>query len=178
MRKYIIAAVADNGAIGRDNSLLWHISGDMKYFRRLTSGSPVIMGRKTFESVGRPLPGRRNIIVSRSCSHIEGAEVVTSLDEAFALAAGGNASAGGRKEDPASAAGPQQCFVIGGGEIYRQAIGEADRLYITYVHCPADGADTFFPEISPEEWKEESRSELMSDGESGLQYEFVVYDRK
>lgn len=161
MEKCIIAAVADNRAIGRDNALMWHISEDMKYFRKVTAGSPVIMGRKTYESIGRPLPKRRNIVVSRSLKTLEGVETVRSLDEAFALAGNGG-----------------QCFVIGGGEIYRQAIGKVDRMYITLVHCTIEDADTFFPEISPEEWKEETRSGLMHDLESGLDFEFATYIKR
>ena len=170
MKKYIIAAVADNGAIGRENALLWHISGDMKYFRQVTTGSPVIMGRKTFESIGRPLPKRRNIVISRSAGSIDGVEVARSLEEAFALA-------GGRRNSQTLTAGPEKCFVIGGGEVYRQAMGMADGLFVTEVHCEVADADTFFPEISPEAWKEVSRSERMKDEESGLEYEFVVYER-
>lgn len=180
MKKYIIAAVADNGAIGRENSLLWHISGDMKYFRQVTTGSPVIMGRKTFESIGGPLPKRRNIVISRSAVSIDGVEVARSLEEAFALAGGSGEEqslAGGRGNSQTLTAGPEKCFVIGGGEVYRQAMGMADGLYVTHVHCAVADADTFFPEISPEAWKEVSRSERMKDEDSGLEYEFVVYER-
>ncbi len=171
MEKCIIAAVADNWAIGRDNALLWHISEDMKYFRKVTSGSPVIMGRRTYESIGRPLPGRRNIVVSRTPGEAEGVETASSLDGAFALAAG---PSGG----DALQGGPERCFVLGGGEIYRLAMPETDRLYITHVHCTIEDADTFFPEISPEKWKEESRSPLGHDPVSGLGFEFVTYIRR
>lgn len=180
MKKYIIAAVADNWAIGRRNALLWHISGDMKYFRQVTTGSPVIMGRKTFESIGRPLPKRRNIVISRSAGSIDGAEVARSLEEAFALAGGcgeEQSLAGGHRNSRTLTAGPDKCFVIGGGEVYRQAMGMADGLFVTEVHCEVADADTFFPEISPETWKEVSRSERMKDEESGPEYEFVVYER-
>lgn len=188
MKKYIIAAVADNGAIGRENALLWHISGDMKYFRQVTTGSPVIMGRKTFESIGRPLPKRRNIVISRSAGSIEGVEIARSLEEAFALAAGcdggltlsGNGTqtlSVGRNESRILDGSPEKCFVIGGGEIYRQAMAVADGLYVTEVHCKVPDADTFFPEISSEVWMEVSRSERMKDEESGLEYEFLVYER-
>ncbi len=171
MEKCIIAAVADNRAIGRGNSLLWHIPADMKYFRTLTTGSPVIMGRKTFESIGRPLPKRRNIVISRTYGPAEGIDIVSSVGEALALAG---------TPDVASpdGGGPDKCFIIGGGEIYRQAMALADRLYITEVHLVADDADTFFPEISPDLWKEETRSGLMKDENSGLEFEFVVYRRR
>lgn len=158
--KNIIAAVADNGAIGSGNSLLWHIPADMRYFRDLTTGSVVIMGRRTYESIGRPLPHRRNIVISRSDIRIEGAETAHSLEEAFAMA------------------GDASCFVIGGGEIYRQAMALADRLYITEVHRTFEGADTFFPDISPEQWKEVSRSDRMTDEKSGLEFEFVTYIKR
>ena len=169
MRKYIIAAVADNGAIGRENALLWHISGDMKYFRQV-------------------LPKRRNIVISRSVGSIEGVEIARSLEEALALAGGcdggltlsGNGTqtlAVGRNESRILDGSPEKCFVIGGGEIYRQAMAVADGLYVTEVHCEVPDADTFFPEISSEVWKEVSRSERMKDEESGLEYEFMVYER-
>lgn len=161
MEKCIIAAVADNGAIGRGNALLWHIPADMKYFRELTTGSTVIMGRRTFESIGKPLPKRRNIVVSRSGIAIDGVSTARSLEEAFGLS--GN---------------PDTCFIIGGGEIYRQAMAFADRLYITEVHLVADDADTFFPEISPDLWKEETRSRRMTDESSGVEFEFVEYRRR
>ena len=180
MEKCIIAAVADNGAIGRGNALLWHIPADMKYFRELTTGSTVIMGRRTFESIGKPLPKRRNIVVSRSGIAIDGVTVAHSVWEALVLA-------GSRRPVPAlsgepglsSLSGsPDTCFIIGGGEIYRQAMAFADRLYITEVHLVADDADTFFPEISPDLWKEETRSRRMTDESSGVEFEFVEYRRR
>lgn len=180
MEKCIIAAVADNRAIGRGNALLWHISADMKYFRKTTSGSPVVMGRKTFESIGRPLPGRRNIVVTRSNMDTDGVQAAHSLEEALELAETGEATSaltGGPETYPLPGSGPDKCFIIGGGEIYRQAMALADRLYITEVHCAVE-ADTFFPEISPEIWEEVSRSERMTDENSGLGFEFVVYRRK
>lgn len=194
MEKCIIAAVAENGAIGRDNALLWHISGDMKYFRKLTTGFPVIMGRKTFESIGRPLPKRRNIVVTRTLPSAEGIETAGSLSEAFAMAESGEAGAPLREcsssENSSSgtalsgdisgmcAEAPARCFVIGGGEIYRQAIAEADMMYITRVHCTIEDADTFFPAVSPDKWEETACSEAMTDPESGLVYEFAEYRRK
>lgn len=181
IEKCIIAAVADNGAIGRGNALVWHISGDMKYFRKLTTGFPVIMGRKTFESIGRPLPGRRNIVVTRSLQPVEGVETVSSLSEAFAAAESGCASEGVLSGDGISGTcteAPARCFVIGGGEIYRQAIAVADTMYITRVHCIIEDADTFFPDISPDVWEETACSEPMTDPESGLVYEFVEFRNK
>lgn len=162
MEKCIIAAVADNLAIGKDNALLWHISEDLKYFRRTTSGYPVIMGRRTFESIGRPLPGRMNIAVSRSGFNAEGLESAGSLSEAFSMA---------------EKSGAEKCFVIGGGDVYRQALPVSDRLYITFVHTEIGDADTFFPEIDMSSWKEEYRSEKLTDGKSGLDIEFAVFRR-
>ena len=160
MEKCIIVAIADNNAIGRDNALLWHISEDLKFFKRTTLGCPVIMGRKTFESIGRALPGRVNIVISRGFDTGEDVEVVSSLEEAFATAASTNL---------------EKCFVMGGGQIYSQAMQFADRLIVTHVHAVIEGADTFFPQIDPLVWKEDSRSEMMTDPETGWNFEFVEY---
>ena len=124
MEKCIIVAIADNNAIGKDNALLWHISEDLKFFKRTTSGCPVIMGRKTFESIGRPLPKRTNIVISRGFSAPEGVMVVPSLEDAYSAASA---------VIPDSIGNPR-CFVIGGGQIYARAIQDADRLIITHVH--------------------------------------------
>ena len=205
MKKNIIVAVADNGAIGRDNSLLWHIPDDLKYFKKVTLGSPVIMGRKTFESIGRPLPKRTNIVVTRSGGMTgpdgtvvpfpDGVLVARSLEEAFVMA--GMPAVRGLAEPPlvktgapdalsgqcasgACAAEEEEagCFVIGGGEIYRQAIKSADRLYVTEVHVSIEDADTFFPEVDASVWEEISRSEVNTDPATGYGFEFVVYRRK
>lgn len=168
MEKCIIVAIADNMAIGKDNSLLWHISEDLQYFKKTTLGCPVVMGRRTFESLGRPLPKRTNIVVTRSASGADSIRhvfpdviAVHSMEEAFEVC--GDA---------------EKCFVIGGGEIYRQSMETVDRLYITEVHTEIGDADTFFPEISPEIWRETSRSDLRTDENTGLTFEFVIYDRK
>ena len=163
MEKAIIVAIADNNAIGRNNSLLWHISEDLKFFRRTTSGCPVIMGRKTFESIGRPLPKRTNIVVSRGFDAPEGVVVVPSLEAAYTAA---------------SAAVSDRCFVIGGGQIYAQAMDHADRLVVTHVHTVIEDADTFFPPIDPTVWEVASRSDVMNDPETGYDFEFVEYTRK
>ncbi len=186
MEKVIIVAIADNNAIGRDNALLWHISEDLKFFKRTTSGCPVIMGRRTFESIGRPLPKRINIVVSRGFEAPDGVVVVASLEEAYGVAA--EALADGPSMDSAEA-GPtggfsveelaeSRCFVIGGGQIYAQALETADRLIITHVHTVIEDADTFFPVISPEVWTVASRSEAMTDPETGYEFEFVEYIHK
>ena len=163
MQKNIIVAISDNNAIGKDNDLLWHISADMKFFRRQTLGSPVIMGRKTFESIVRALPGRVNIVISRGFDTGEDVEVVGSLEEAFATAASTNL---------------EKCFVMGGGQIYSQAMQFADRLIVTHVHTVIDEADTFFPPIDPSVWTVAQRSELFTDEESGYTFEFVEYEKR
>lgn len=160
MEKCIIVAIADNNAIGRDNALLWHISEDLKFFKRTTSGCPVIMGRRTFESIGRPLPKRLNIVVSRGYDAPEGVVVVPSLEEAYKAA-----------ESP-------RCFIIGGGQIYAQALPGADRLIVTHVHTVIEGADTFFPQIDASVWQIAERSEIMTDPETGYDFEFVTYIKR
>lgn len=158
----IIVAVADNMAIGRDNALLWHISGDLKYFKNTTSGHPVIMGRRTYDSIGRPLPQRRNIVVTRDCSLTRpGAECVGSLDEALKLV---------DSED--------EVFVIGGGQIYAAAIDIADRMYLTRVQTTIEDADTYFPAIDAGVWKRVAVSEVYTDEKSGLKYYFETLDRR
>ena len=163
MQKNIIVAISDNNAIGKDNALLWHISEDMRFFRRTTLGSPVIMGRKTFESIGRALPGRVNIVISRGFSSGEDVEVVGSLEEAFSTAESTNL---------------EKCFVMGGGQIYAQALDVADRLIVTHVHTVIEDADTFFPAIDPAVWTVAHRSELFTDEESGYTFEFVEYEKR
>ena len=163
MQKNIIVAIADNNAIGKDNELLWHISEDLKFFKRQTLGWPVIMGRKTFESIGRALPGRVNIVISRGFSTGEEVAVAGSLEEAFKIAESTNL---------------EKCFVMGGGQIYAQALESADRLVVTHVHVVIEDADTFFPPIDPQKWTVEGRSELMTDESTGHTFEFVEYVRK
>ena len=166
MEKSIIVAIADNNAIGRNNELLWHISEDLKFFKRTTLGCPVIMGRKTFESIGRPLPKRLNIVVSRSGYEApEGVMVVPSLEEAFAQVE--------PSETPDS-----RVFVIGGGQIYAQAISLVDSMIVTHVHTVIEDADTFFPAIDPTVWSVAERSELMTDPETGYTFEFIKYVKR
>jgi len=157
----LIAAVASNGVIGKDNQLLWHLPGDMRHFRETTRGKPVIMGRRTWESLPvkfRPLPGRLNVVVSRDPGFVApGATLTGSLEDA--IEAAGSA---------------EETFVIGGAELYRQALPFADRLYLTEIAADFAG-DTWFPEVSPEGWQEISRSQPVE--ETGLAYTFVVYQR-
>lgn len=169
MEKCIIVAIADNNAIGKDNALLWHISEDLKFFKRTTTGCPVIMGRKTFESIGRPLPKRTNIVISRGFTAPEGVIVVPSLAEAYETVSPCHSEL---VEES-----PRRCFIIGGGQIYAQAITDADRLFVTHVHTVIENADTFFPEIDPSLWQVEERSEMLHDDESGFDFEFVTYGR-
>ena len=163
MEKNIIVAISDNNAIGRNNELLWHISADLKFFRRQTLGWPVIMGRKTFESIGRALPGRVNVVISRGFSTGEEVEIAGSLKEAFAIAESTNL---------------EKCFVMGGGQIYAQALADADRLIVTHVHTVIDDADTFFPDIDPAVWDAVERSEIFTDEETGYSFEFVEYIKR
>ncbi|MCB4359448.1 dihydrofolate reductase [Quatrionicoccus australiensis] len=166
----IIAAVASNRVIGRDNQLLWNIPEDMAHFKTLTAGQTVVMGRKTWESLPprfRPLPGRRNIVITRQGDYVApGAEIAGSLEMALQLA-----STAGAGNQPAS----HNIFVIGGGEIYQQAMALATRLELTEVDDAPEG-DTRFPEISSSAWQEERRSPLNSS--SGLQGHFVSYRRR
>lgn len=166
-RLALIVAVAENGVIGRDNSLPWRIPGDLRYFKRVTLGKPVIMGRKTWESIGRPLPGRHNVVVTRNASfRAEGADVVSSLDAALELAGG-----------IADADGAEEVVVIGGAEIYRAALPMADRLYITEVHASVAG-DSFLPEIDWDQWREADREYHAGDAATrDLDYSFVRYER-
>ena len=166
MEKSLIVAVADNNAIGRKNALLWNLPGDMKYFRKQTTGNTVIMGWMTFQSIGRPLPKRHNIVISLFPWPEAPAEVtvVDSLAAAFAAA-----EAAGLEE---------KAFVIGGAYTYAEAMDVVDTMYITHVHDAPEDADAFFPPIDPEIWEEESRSDLQTDPETGITFEFAVYRRR
>lgn len=162
MEKCIIVAVSDNLAIGRGGVMPWHVREDLKFFKRTTLGCPVIMGRTTFDSIGRPLPGRKNIVLSRGGTAFpEGVVRAASLQEAFV-----------------AAAPSQRCFVMGGASVYEQAIGLVDRMFVTHIHTVVPDADTFFPEIDRSVWEEVSRSETLRDEKSGLDFEFVTYARR
>ena len=155
----LLAAVARNGTIGRDNQLLVRLPEDLKRFKRLTLGHPMIMGRKTYESIGRPLPGRRSIVVTRNTAwQAEGVETAHSLDDALQRVA----------DAP-------QVFVIGGGEIYAQALPHADVLELTELEQDFEG-DTFFPAWPREQFKEVSRE--MHTAPEGWAYHFVTYQRQ
>lgn len=163
MQISIIVAVAQGNAIGRKGDLLFHISADLRRFKEITMGHPIIMGRKTFESFPKgPLPGRQNIVITRQGDYqYDGITVVGSFPGA--LAAANNVD---------------EVFVIGGGEIYREAINGASVLYLTEIDAKVDDADTFFPEINPDEWTETEASEWITDERSGTRYRFVCLSRR
>lgn len=158
----IIAAVAHDGAIGRNGDLAFHISADLKRFKALTTGHTVVMGRRTFESLPKgALPNRRNIVVTRNATYgAPGIETAASLDEALDMAAG------------------DEIFIIGGGEIYRQGIGLADRLELTEIDADCQGADTFFPTVDPTQWQPASATGPDTDPRTGTPYRFATYTRR
>lgn len=167
MKLALISAMSRNRVIGRNNALPWYLPEDLKYFKRVTMGKPVIMGRKTRESIGRPLPGRSNIIVSRNTRfEADGARVVHSLDEAIAMA-----------RNIVLINGGDEAVVMGGAEIYRQALPLADRLYLTRVHAEVEG-DTFFPEFDAGQWLEIGREDFPASGANPYDYSFVILERK
>jgi dihydrofolate reductase len=159
MTTSIIVATAKNHAIGKDNKLLWYLPNDLKHFKDVTSGHTVIMGRKTFDSVGKPLPRRRNIVITRQAITIEGCEVVSTIEAALALCA-----------DEA------EVFIVGGAEIYRQALHLTNRIYLTLIDQDFDG-DTFFPELNPAEWKETERENFEPDEKNKYSYSFITLER-
>lgn len=157
----MIAAAAENNALGKDNDLIWHISEDLKRFKRLTSGHAIIMGRKTFESMPKALPNRTNIVLTNKKDYQpEGATVVHSLEDALALV----------KDD-------SQPFIIGGGEIYRLFMPYCDRIELTRVHQNFE-ADVFFPEIDLNQWKEIARENIEATNEQSYHYSFITFEKK
>ncbi len=165
----IIVAMAEGNAIGRKNGLLWHISEDLKYFKNVTSGHSVIMGRKTYESIGKPLPNRENIVITRQ-ENIEGD--ILNPDTTSLL------SVNSIEKALENTRGEQEFFVIGGGEIYRQTIEMADKLYITKIFAEAQDADTFFPSISEEIWEIENEGEMMNDTKNNIDFKFLTYKKR
>jgi len=158
MNIIIIAAIANNNALGKDNKLIWHLSADLKRFKKLTTGHHIIMGRKTFESIGKPLPNRTSIIITRNKGYQqEDCLVANSLEEAIKMV----------KND----ASP---YIIGGAQIYKEAIKIADKLDITFVHHSFE-ADVFFPKIDLNIWKEVSRETFEPDKKNKFKYSFVSY---
>ncbi|MBU3540899.1 dihydrofolate reductase [Polynucleobacter sp. UB-Tiil-W10] len=155
----MIVARSRNHVIGRDNQMPWKISADLQFFKRVTMGHPVIMGRKTWESIGRPLPGRRNIVVSRNADfQLSGAELAGSLDEAL-----------DRLSDFS------RVFVIGGEQLFKQAFDKADRLYITEIDLDIEGGDTFFEVPNESAWQEIERT---PGSEGDISFSFITLERK
>lgn len=167
VRLALIAAMARNRCIGIDNMLPWRLPADLQYFKRITSGKAIVMGRTTYESLGRPLPNRTNIVVTRNPDWEGpiGTRVVHSLEAALALA-----------ESVAVVNSQDEALIIGGAEIYAQTLDQVDRLYLTEVDTVVDG-DAFFPAFDPSDWIEVS-SEAHYDEASALHFRFVVYDRR
>ncbi len=164
----LIAAVAKNGVIGGSNTLLWNITEDLKHFKEKTSGHTVIMGRKTFESIGRPLPNRKNIVITRDLNYFQpGIDIVSSLDEALRIASLEQGRGFEENQDEV------EVFIIGGGEIYRQGIDRANKLYITEVHQDFEG-DTRFPNIDKSKWRETFRKDYL---DAPIPYSFVEYKK-
>ena len=167
IRLSMMVAKASNNVIGRDNKLPWYLPNDLKYFKQVTFGKPVIMGRKTWESLKGPLPGRTNIVITRQADYVaEGAKVVTTLDEAVEMA-----------QNVAFIEGQEETVIMGGAESYQLALPKADRLYLTEVHAEVDG-DTFFPDYDATEWNEIGREDFAAEGPNPYDYSFVVYERK
>jgi dihydrofolate reductase len=168
MRLAMIAAQSQNRVIGNNNKLPWYLPEDLKYFKRVTLGKPIIMGRKTFESIGRPLPGRTNIIITRNPDWTHdgaGVRVVHSLQQAIELA-----------ESLALVNGFEESLVIGGAEIYALALPQADRLYLTQVHAEVQG-DAHFPPLDPTQWREMAREDFSAIEPNPYDYSFIVLDR-
>jgi len=162
----LIVAASENDVIGRNNALPWHLPGEMQYFRRVTMGKPVIMGRRTYDSIGKPLPGRTNIVITRSDSFApEGVKVVHSLDEACRVA-----------DDIALIDGAEEAVVMGGAEIYREALPRAARLYLTRVHAEVPG-DVYLPDIDFGSWQEVSRERVAAVEPNPYDYSLIVYER-
>jgi dihydrofolate reductase len=156
----IIAALSRNRVIGKDNQLPWRLPADLKHFKAVTLGKPVIMGRKTFESIGKPLPGRANIVVSRDPHfHADGIAVAHSLDDALAQAH----------------AAPE-IMLIGGAQLYAQALPRAQRLYLTLIDTDIEG-DAHFPDYDPSDWRETAREDHAADVNNPYPYSFVVLER-
>lgn len=155
----IIVAMGNNHVIGKDNQIPWHLPADLQYFKQITLGKPIIMGRRTFESIGKPLPGRHNIVVTHNQQWTaDGVSIAHSLDSALELA----------KDAP-------EIMIVGGSHLYQEALPLAQRLYITYVDINTDG-DTFFPTWDPKTWHEVSRESHSADARNPIDYCFCVYE--
>jgi len=161
MKISLIVAMASNRVIGLNNQMPWHLSADLKKFKSITMGKPIVMGRKTFESIGRPLPGRTNIIISRNADYRqEGCVVANDLDSALTSAC--------QLAD--------EIFVIGGSALYDALLPRANRLYLTQINAAFEG-DTFFPEINQDEWQELNREDIDNDPQVAFSYSFLQLER-
>ena len=164
-RLSILVAMARNRVIGHKNQLPWYLPADLKHFKSLTMGHPIVMGRKTYESIGRPLPGRTNIILThQKILEVPGAIVVHSIESALQKCQENNAV-------------QHESFIIGGENLYRQTLPYCQRLYITEIQKDFDG-DAFFPEFDSNEWQEAQRDQHFSEGNDIFEYHFVIFDRK
>ncbi len=162
----IIVAAAENGVIGRDNAMPWHLPEDLRHFKRMTMGKPIVMGRKTFESIGKPLPGRTNIVITRNPAfRADGVEVVSSLQQGLTVA-----------ERNARLHAVDEVVVIGGAEIYATALPLADRIYLTEVHASVEG-DAVLPAIDWTQWREVSREHHAAQPGQDYAFSFVRYER-
>ena len=154
----LIVAMANNRVIGKDNDMPWHLPADLAHFKAVTLGKPIIMGRKTYESIGRPLPGRKNIVISRNSNYkLEGCETVCSLEEAMELVSD-----------------VEELMIIGGGYLYSQTLSQADRLYLTFIDLDVDG-DTQFPEFEHLQLTEVKRERHLKDEKNPYDYQFVDF---
>lgn len=166
MKLSLIVAIAQNGCIGINNKLPWYLPEDLKYFRRLTTGNIVIMGRKTFESISKPLPNRQNIVISRNADFsFDGIKTVTSIEQALDVA-----------NSMADISGIEEAFIMGGAQIYEQSLPLAQRLYVTEVKKAVTG-DAFFPSIDLAQWQEIGREAHYYEPQD-THYDFVVYERR
>lgn len=161
MNLHLVVAIDEKGGIGKNNQLLWHLPADLKHFKEITSGHPIIMGRKTYDSIGKPLPNRRNVVITRQKNlKIEGTEVVNSLNEAIELVKNENLA-----------------FIIGGAEIFAAAMPLVHQMELTLVHHTFQ-ADTFFPEIDTKIWEEMNREKHQPDDKNAFSYSFITYKKR
>lgn len=167
MKKSLIVALAENRVIGRNNNLPWYLPNDLKYFKQVTMGKPIVMGRKTYESIGKPLPGRTNIVVTRNTEwRADGVRVVHSLEAAFDLA-----------ESVAEIDGQDEVMIIGGDQLYQAALPLVDRMYLTEVHAEVAG-DAFFPKFDKDDWVVMACEDFDAVEPNPYDYSFVVLDRR
>lgn len=159
----IIVAASENNVIGKDNRLPWHLPADLKYFKNTTWAMPIIMGRRTFESIGKPLPGRHNIVITRNKDYnADGATVVGNLNDAVKAAESNDVN---------------EFFIIGGAELFNTTMDQAQRIYLTRVHATIDG-DVFFPALNKEEWKLVSEKNMEADGKNEYDLSFQVWEKR